>query len=340
VTFNESILNTLRNLLEIDSKVLLMGLGLNDEKGYFGTTIDLHKDFSKERVLECPTSENAYLGHALGLALAGYKPIVHFQRLDFMAYAFDQLVSNVAKWNTMFGKEYNLPLTIRCLVGMGWGQGPQHSQNLAPLFAQIPGLQVLVPSCPASVSSFLHQSVNGNKPSIIVEHRWLQYLKQDTQARQNFVIGHASVRKDGSCATIVSWSYGTVEVLRFCELFPELDIEVLDLLSLNPLDIESIERSARKTGKLLIWEPAWGFCGIGSEIMAEVYNRVQDVKIKRVAYPQSYPASSAKLLNIFYPGLNALKSALGSLIDQDLTLKEIDRARWPLDQDVSNWSPW
>ena len=118
-TFNNAIRTTIDQLMQENNQVVLLGLGITDAKGFFDTTTGLVHKYSTERVLECPTSENAYLGHALGLSLGGYRPIVHFQRMDFMLYAFDQLINNIAKWKSMFNQSQDIPLVIRTLIGMG-----------------------------------------------------------------------------------------------------------------------------------------------------------------------------------------------------------------------------
>ena len=346
ITFNQSINYALDQLMEMNSKVLLMGLGITDPKRFFGTTENLIEKYGALRVIECPTSENAYLGHALGLAIEGFAPIVHYQRMDFMLYAFDQLINNVAKWRDMFNADIPLPLVIRSLVGMGWGQGAQHSQNLSPLLAQIPGLKVVAPTCPMSAIQLLNLSLKDNNPILFTEHRWLQYLKQDinfSEVKDNekfWQIGKAKVRRTGKLLTIVTWSYGVVEALRLCSLFPEHDFEVVDLLSLSPLDTKTVQTSFMKTKNMIILEPAWSFAGIGAELMAELLPYAYLGKIIRLGYNQLNPPSSATRLNTVYPDLLKIISTLNSNFNLNLIVKDVDLKRWPVDQDNTNWNPW
>ncbi len=337
-TFNESIREALDVSMEKNPGVLLLGLGVDDPKRVFGTTNELVEKYGTERVIECPTSENAYLGHALGLTLGGFTPVVHFQRMDFMLYAFDQLVNNVAKWGHMFPSSKSLPLVMRAIVGMGWGQGAQHSQNLAPLLAQIPGLNVVSPSCPSSAASLLKQSLEAKLPTIFTEHRWLQYLTQEKDIKLNFTLGKSLKRASGKDVTIVTWSYGTVEILRLKELFPNQSWDVIDLLSLQPLDLSEVEKSYRQTGKLFIWEPGWSFGGIGAEIIASL-SHVKGLAVRK-GFPMTYPSASHREIHQFYPNIINLVECLNRNFDLKMNLKPADISRWPIDQDNSQWSPW
>lgn len=346
LTFNQAIRDTIDRLMSNNPKVLLMGLGITDPKRFFGTTECLIEKYGSERVLECPTSENAYLGHALGLSIEGFTPIVHYQRMDFMLYAFDQLVNNIAKWRDMFNTDIPLPLVIRSLVGMGWGQGAQHSQNLAPLLAQIPGLKVVAPSCPTSAAQLLHHSLSDNNPIIFTEHRWLQYLKQEINENDiqkqsiDWKIGKAKIRRVGNLLTIVTWSYGVVEALRLCSLFPEYDFEIIDLLTLSPLDTDTVLSSFLKNKKMMILEPAWSFGGIGAELIAQLSPFADTGKIIRLGYNfLNLPASPLRI-NTVYPDLEKILLTLNTNFNLNLSAKSEDLNRWPIDQDNQSWNPW
>lgn len=346
LTFNQAIRETLDNEMGKNQKIYLLGLGITDPKRFFGTTELLLEKYGAMRVLECPTSENAYTGHALGLAIEGFLPVVHFQRMDFMLYAFDQLINNVAKWKDMFNIDSTLPLVFRTVVGMGWGQGAQHSQNFSPILAQIPGLKVVVPSCPRSAAKLLSQGLLETTPVLFIEHRWLQNLKQQFIENKSesdpevWEIGKAKIRKNGELLTIVTWSYGVVEALRLASLFPAYDFEIVDLLSLSPLDSDSILRSFAKTQKMLILEPAWSFGGIGAEIMAQMSQRKIGGKMIRLGYDLKNLPSSPLKINDVYPGLKRIIATLNAHFNLNLSLKNEDLLRWPHDQDNSGWNPW
>lgn len=339
-TFNEAIHASIDQLMKKNKEVVLLGLGISDAKGFFGTTTDLVHKYGSERVLECPTSENAYLGHALGLSLGGYRPIVHFQRMDFMLYAFDQLINNIAKWKSMFNQSQDIPLVIRSLIGMGWGQGAQHSQNFAAIFSQIPGVKVVAPTCPQSASVLLKKSLHDKDPVIFIEHRWLQLLKQNKSyfADSQLAEEKAVIRKKGTKLSVVTWSYSTVEALRFSELYPEFNLEIIDLLYLSPLDFDTVLQSVKKTHQILFWEPSTLKAGISLEIMSHLNKEKQSCQFYHLNYQFSYPASSP-ILNInYYNSLKKILATFNQILDMNLPLKA--SAEWPVDKDLSHWSPW
>ena len=141
ITYAAAINDAMHVAMRVDESVICYGLGVTDPKGVFGTTIGLEQSFGSARVFDVPTSENALLGIAVGASLAGLKPVVTHQRLDFFLLALDQLVNAAAKWHYMFGGTTSVPITIRLIIGRGWGQGPTHSQNLHAWFSHIPGLK-------------------------------------------------------------------------------------------------------------------------------------------------------------------------------------------------------
>ena len=171
--YSQAILSALANRLRDDSTVICYGLGVTDPKGVFGTTLDLHKEFGEDRVFDMPTSENAMTGIGIGAAIMGQKVVMTHQRLDFFLLGLDQLINAAAKMHYMFGGQLECPITIRLIIGRGWGQGPTHSQNLHSWFAHIPGLKVVMPTFPADAKSLLEESIEDPNPVVFLEHRWL-----------------------------------------------------------------------------------------------------------------------------------------------------------------------
>lgn len=340
LNFNQAIQQRLDEILSQDEKSLLFGLGVTDPKRFFGTCNSLLEKYGPNRIWECPTSENSYLGHAFGLALAGYKPIVHFQRMDFMLYAFDQLINIISKWQFMFSCSQPTHLVMRTLIGHGWGQGAQHSQNFSAFFAQEPGLTVIAPSCPKSASCLLQQSFDLQRPVIFIEHRWLQYLTQSPEQYQNldFKIGSSCIRKPGSQITILAWSYSVVEALRFCQLFPNIDFEVVDLLSLSPLDMDGIKNSFSKTNQLIIWEPTRSFGSLGSEIISQLHSEGYNGKILKIGNNYNYPSASPHEIFEHYPSLDHIVKRINQHFSLDLKISS--QMRWPRDKDFTDWTPW
>jgi pyruvate dehydrogenase E1 component beta subunit len=177
LTFASAINDALATAMASDSKVICFGLGTDDPKGIFGTTLGLKERFGGERVFDMPTAENSMTGIAVGAALSGLRPVMTHQRLDFALLSMDQLVNNAAKWRFMFGGKRSVPLTVRMILGRGWGQGPTHSQNLQAWFAHIPGLKVVMPATAEDAKGLLLSSIFDEDPVIFLEHRWLHNMK-------------------------------------------------------------------------------------------------------------------------------------------------------------------
>jgi len=173
IKFKDAILEATSLLLERDDSVILMGLGVPDPKGIFGTTLGLQERFGSLRVMDIPTAENGVTGVAIGAALTGMRPIVTHQRVEFSLLSIEQIINQAAKWCYMTDGKASVPLVIRCIIGRGWGQGPQHSQSLEPIFAHVPGMKVVLPSTASDAKGMLISAVEDNNPVVILEHRWL-----------------------------------------------------------------------------------------------------------------------------------------------------------------------
>ena len=211
IKFYEAINAALKISMKKDSKLLCYGLGVTDPKAIFGTCKDLERIFGKKRVFDVPCSENALTGISIGSALGGVRSVVTHQRLDFFLLAMDQLVNGAAKWHYMYGSKLNVPITIRLIIGRGWGQGPTHSQNLQAWFAHIPGLKVVMPSTPSDAKGLLISSILDPDPVIFLEHRWLHNLEGHVpEGDYRVPIGVAKNMHEGTDITIVSSSYRVI----------------------------------------------------------------------------------------------------------------------------------
>jgi pyruvate/2-oxoglutarate/acetoin dehydrogenase E1 component len=290
-----------------DPSVYIMGLGVPDPKGIFGTTLGLQEKYGVKRVLDMPTSENAMTGIAIGSALMGMRPIMTHQRVDFILLALDQLINNAAKWHYMFGGTKSVPLVIRLIIGRGWGQGPQHSQTLHSFFAHIPGLKVVMPSNPYDAKGLLVAAVQDNNPVIYVEHRWLHAIYGEVPSElYSLPLGQAKVVTEGSDLTLITCSHMTLEAFKAARYLKEdrISVEIIDLRTIKPLDRETILASVRKTGHVLIADPDWKTCGFAAEIAALIAEEAFDAlkaPIKRLTYPDRLSPTSWVLANHFYP---------------------------------------
>ena len=306
-TFTEILNKSLIFNMKKDKKIICYGLGINDPKNIFGTTKDLKKIFSEKRVFDMPTSENCMTGVGVGLAIAGFKPIMVHQRMDFFLLAFDQLINNAAKWNFMFGNQTKIPFIIRLIVGRGWGQGPTHSQSFHNLFANIPGLKVVTPCFPEDVPGLLNMCLESKSVVIFIEHRWCHQLVSSKKI--NFIskkkLNSSSRLSKGNDLTIVSFSYSTIEVMMAYQKFKDLNISI-DHISLNtikPLDYVSLSKSIKKTKNLLFYDNMSNpDCSIGDTVISKLQEKFKNKKYcyKNLTLPDKANPTSFKLSNKHY----------------------------------------
>ncbi|MFH1760402.1 MAG: transketolase C-terminal domain-containing protein [bacterium] len=305
--FNQAVLEATDQCMEKDPSVYIIGLGVPDPKGIFGTTLGLQQKYGMKRVMDMPASENAMTGIAIGSALTGLRPILTHQRVDFMLLSFDQLINNAAKWHYMFNGRMKVPLVVRAVIGQGWGQGPQHSQSLQPILAHIPGLKIVMPATPHDAKGLLIAAVKDDNPVIYLEHRWLHQINGEVATDMFQVpIGKARIAREGRDITIVTCSYMTLESLKAAEILAKDGIraEVIDLRSLKPLDEDSVLDSVKKTGRLLAAESAWQTLSFSTEILALVsekaFGALKCAPV-RVTFPDVPAPTSPALANHFYP---------------------------------------
>jgi pyruvate/2-oxoglutarate/acetoin dehydrogenase E1 component len=309
ITFAEAINEALDFSLTKDKLMICYGLGVTDPKSVFGTTKGLEQKFGKNRVFDMPTSENAMTGVGVGASLNGVRSVITHQRLDFFLLAMDQLVNGAAKYYYMYGSQKNIPITIRLIIGRGWGQGPTHSQNLQSWFSHIPGLKVVMPSNPRDAKTLLISSIFDPNPVIYLEHRWLHNSKGNVP-EDNLIekIGNAKIIRKGNDITIVSMSYMTIESLRAADFLSKemnIDVEVIDLRSVKPIDWKTIFKSVEKTGKIIVVDSGFTTGSIAGEIVARVsMERFRYLKIPpaRLAMPDVPEPTSFALTKGFYIG--------------------------------------
>lgn len=305
--FFEAIREATDQAMAADQNVYIMGLGVPDPKGIFGTTSGLLEKYGEERVLDMPTSENAMTGIAIGSAIAGMRPIMTHQRVDFFLLALDQLINNAAKWRYMFAEQMSAPIVIRLIIGRGWGQGPQHSQTLHSLFAHIPGLKVVAPSTPYDAKGLLLSAIDDEDPVVYLEHRWLHGIFGEVPENDYRIpLGKAKVMKEGSDLTLIASSHMTLEAWKAANMLAQegIDAEVIDLRSLRPLDEETILSSVRKTGRAIAIDADWKTAGFAGEILALISENIwSDLKCapQRVTYPDALTPTSWALANHYYP---------------------------------------
>jgi pyruvate/2-oxoglutarate/acetoin dehydrogenase E1 component len=288
-----------------DPSVILFGQGVDDHRGTVGTTLGLAEAFGPERVFDTPLSEDAMTGVAIGAAMAGLRPMHVHIRQDFLLLCMNQLVNIAAKAHYMYGGGLNVPLVVRSMIGKSWGQGAQHSQALHALFMHIPGLKVVAPSTPYDAKGALVQSLRDNNPVIFVEHRMLHFQGGHVPEELYGVpFGRARTLAAGSDVTLVGISHMAVECLRARAFLAERGIsaEVIDPISLVPLDIETIRASAERTGHVVIVDNGWTSAGASAEILAQLVDGVsQPPRVSRLGFAPTTCPTTRSLEDLFYP---------------------------------------
>ena len=279
IKYSEAVREAIDSAMLEDENVICYGLGTDDPKGVFGTTLGLQEKYGPERVFDMPTSENAMTGVAIGAALNGVRSVMTHQRLDFFLLAMDQLVNNAAKWRYMFGGQGSVPIVIRLIIGRGWGQGPTHSQNLQSWFAHIPGLKVIIPTNPHDAKGMLRAAIKDDNPVIMLEHRWLHNMEGEVaEASYEVPIDKAALVREGNDVTIVSLSYMTIEAIHAVDELAKSGIhcDLIDLRTVNPIDWPMIFDSVRKTGRLIVADTSQQTCSVASEIVAKCTTELFD----------------------------------------------------------------
>lgn len=276
LTYVEAIREAMDQCMARDSSVFVMGLGATYENGCDGTTAGLVTQYPG-RVFDTPCSENATTGFCVGAAVAGMRPVIYHGRVEFALFAYDQIVTQAAKWNYMFGGNSPVPLVIRIAVGRRWGDAPQHTAVLHSVFAHVPGLKVVIPSTPRMAKGLLIAAIKDNNPVVFLEHRWLYGIKQSVPtAPYQYPLGTSQVVRQGKDITIVANADTLLEVLRCMGFLECLNIapEVIDLVSINPLDYKTIITSVEKTGRLIVLDVGTKAFGVGSEVVAHVCEKL------------------------------------------------------------------
>ncbi|PIR32034.1 MAG: alpha-ketoacid dehydrogenase subunit beta [Alphaproteobacteria bacterium CG11_big_fil_rev_8_21_14_0_20_44_7] len=303
--FTDAIAEATAQEMSRDEKVFLFGLDVDDHIAIQGTTAGLLEKFGAKRVFGTPLSEDAMTGVAIGAAMAGYRPIHVHIRMDFMLLCMNQLINMAAKSHYVYNGEIKVPLVIRTMIGRSWGQGAQHSQALHSMFMHVPGLKVVAPSTAYDAKGTLAAAIRDDNPVIFMEHRMVCGLESIVPEGEYIVpLGKGRVMRKGADITIVGISHMVVESLRAADILAQSGIsaEVIDPITLRPLDIDLIVESVKKTGNLLVVDNGWLNCGASAEIITQVMERIDSpIKFARMGYADSTCPTTRKLEDIFYP---------------------------------------
>lgn len=320
IKYSQALDEGLCQVMEQDPGVFVMGVGVDDSKGIFGTTLGALRKYGGRRVFDTPLAENGLTGIAIGAAIEGLRPVLVHARNDFLLLTMDQLVNHAAKWRYMCGGKLSVPLTVRAIIGRGWGQAAQHSQSLQALLMHVPGLKVVMPSTPYDAKGLLIAAIEDQTPVIVLEHRWLyDQAGPVPEDLYRIPIGEAALVREGTDVTIVAISHMVVEAKKAAASVQAegIEAEILDLRTLAPLDAPAVLASVRKTGRLVIADHAWRTCGAGAEIAAIAAEHALDAlkaPVKRVTLPDTPTPCAAPLEKLYYPGAAEIAAAAREVI--------------------------
>ena len=278
ITYAQAINQATHQAMNLQKNVMIMGQLIDYKPGIFGTTVGLSEKFGKERVRDFPVAESLMTSAGIGAAIAGKRVILVHIRIDFMMYAMDAIVNWLSLWRFKSNNKSNVPLVIRTIVGRGWGQGPQHSKSFHAWFANLPGVNVAMPATAFDAKGLLLESIFGEDPTIIIEHRSLFNLKDKVPVQPYRVkFGEAVVRRQGRDITLVAIGCLVVDALKAAEILKKdrIDVEVIDPRTLSPLDYKTINESVKKTKRLIVADPGWQSFGAGAEIIAKICGKIR-----------------------------------------------------------------
>jgi pyruvate dehydrogenase E1 component subunit beta len=275
MTYREALRLALREELARDERVFVMGEEVGVFDGAYKVTAGLLDEFGPDRVRDTPISEEGFVGAGVGAAMLGERPVVEIMTLNFLLVAMDQVVNHAAKVGAMFGGELRCPLVIRTPNGAGNQLTAQHSQSFEGWFAATPGLKVVAPANPADAKGLLKAAIRDDDPVLVVENLVIYKEKGEVPLDPEYVtpIGRAAVARIGSDLTLVAHGYSVVRALRVAErlaLSHQLDVEVVDLRSLRPLDVETVAASVAKTSRVVCVEEGWPTYGVTAELAARI----------------------------------------------------------------------
>lgn len=314
VRYSQALNQGMADAMEEDERVVLIGIDVGAGGGIFTITRGLYDRFGPERVIDAPISEMGYVGAAVGAAMTGLRPIVEIMFMDFVGVCLDPIMNQAAKLRYMTAGAFSIPVVFRTQTGAGRSAGAQHSQSLEAMFAHVPGLKVVIPATVTDAHDLLVESVRDPNPVLFVENRRL-YGMRGTLGEAPLPLGKARVAREGDGVTVVTWGQTLRDCLAAAESCP-VSLEVVDLRSLVPLDMETVVESVRKTGHLLVVHEAVQDFGAGAEIAARIADELFDellAPVRRLGAPSVPMPFSPELERSLLPGSESIAAAAKAL---------------------------
>lgn len=310
----------LHQMMELDPSVFLIGQGVKSPWYVGNTAQGLLERFGEARIIDTPVSENGITGAAVGAAIAGMRPVVVHPRMDFMFFAMDPIINQAANWHYMNGGKASVPVVFWGIINRGGEQAAQHSQAIHGLFANIPGLKVVMPATAYDAKGLMIAAIQDPNPVVFVDERLL-YRLEDIVPEEIYTveIGKGVIRKEGKDVTLIAVSLMVHEAMKAAEnlAFEGLDVEVIDLRTVKPLDREMILHSVQKTGRVVVADVGWKSFGVSAEIAALVVENAFDAlkaPVLRVALPDCPAPASASLEKEYYPNYETVIRAIKTMM--------------------------
>jgi pyruvate dehydrogenase E1 component beta subunit len=281
IRYRDALNEALREELQRDESVILLGEDIGVFNGAFKVTNGLLAEFGEQRVRDTPISENTIVGMGVGAAMTGLRPVVELMTINFSLLALDQIVNHAASIHYMFGGQVKVPLVVRMPQGAGHQLGPTHSHSWEAMFLHVPGLLVATPSTAADAKGLLKSAIRDENPVVFIEHEYLYGQRGEVSEDPDLLVpfGVAAVRREGADVTIVGISRMAVTAERAAALLAEhhgIEAEVIDPRTLRPLDLETILRSVRKTNHVVVVEEGWPHGGVGANLSALIAEHAFD----------------------------------------------------------------
>ncbi len=317
ITMAQALNTALRDALEQDESVLVFGEDVGDLGGVFRVTDGLAKTFGRDRCFDTPLAESGIIGFAIGMAMAGFRPVVEMQ-FDAFAYpAFEQIVSHVAKLRNRTKGALSAPMVIRIPFAGGIGGVEHHCDSSEAYYAHTPGLKVVAPASVADAYSLLRHAIDDPDPVVFLEPKRQYFSRDDVDLERGAPIGRARILRPGRDATMIAYGPAVDPALQAAAAAADdgRDVEVIDLRSIVPFDDETVAASVRKTGRCMVVHEAQGFAGVGAEIAARVQERcfhhLQAPVLRVYGFDIPYPAPKFEALHL--PCCDRILDALGRL---------------------------
>lgn len=321
LSMSKAIREAMHEEMARDESVIVIGEDLGVMGSPFGVTQGFLDEFGPDRVIETPICESGFTGMAVGAAMRGIRPVVELMYVDFIGVAMDPVLNQAAKLRYMTGGQVSIPMVIRAPMGAGRRNAGQHSQCLETFFTHIPGLKLVCPSTPADAKGLLKAAIRDEDPVIFLEHKLLYALKGELPEEEHIIpLGKADVKREGKDVTIITWSRQVLFALEAAvELWKDgIEVEVIDLRTLVPLDWEAIKKSVSKTHNVVIVQEGnkrSGYAGeIAAQIMEELFDEL-DSPVERVAGLNTVAPFSPPLEDAFFPNASDIVQAVKKIVN-------------------------